>query len=108
MDIFVTLLFWSLAIFFLYGAWNNFQARGNVRQMYRNWGYPDGFHLVTASLEFIAAILLAIQSLRIFGAVLASIVMIAAIATLVRAGVRKPIVTPAIVLAFSSLGIAIA
>ncbi|WP_421367982.1 DoxX family protein [Agrobacterium tumefaciens] len=108
MSIAAELLFWLLGIFFLYGAINNFLARGNLRETYRQWGYPEGFHLVTAGLEFIAAILLVFPSTRIFGAALASCVMIAATATLLRAGLHKPAIIPAIVLAFSSLGIAVA
>ncbi|MBX9455459.1 MAG: DoxX family protein [Rhizobium sp.] len=108
MSIAAELLFWSLAIFFLYGAINNFLARGNLRETYRRWGYPEGFHLVTAGLEFVAAILLAVPSTRIFGAGLASCVMIAATATLLKVGARKPAITPGIVLAFSSLAIAVA
>lgn len=103
MDIAATVLFWALAIFFLYGAINNFLARGNLRETYRRWGYPDGFHLVTASLEFIAAILLAIPSTRLLGAALASCVMIAALGTLLRAGLRRQALAPGIVLAFSGL-----
>ncbi|KQV36351.1 DoxX family protein [Rhizobium sp. Root1204] len=101
-------LFWALAIFFLYGALNNFLARGNLRETYRNWGYPDGFHYVTAVLEFIAAILLIVPSTRIFGAALASCVMVAATGTLLRAGLRKQAIIPGIILAFSGLGVAAA
>jgi len=107
MDIAAELLFWALAIFFLYGAVNNFLARGNLRETYRRWGYPDGFHLVTATLEFVAAILLVVPSTRIFGAALASCVMIAAVATLLRAGLRKQTIAPGIVLVLSGLGIAV-
>lgn len=108
MDIVVASFFWALAIFFVYGALNNFLARGDLRETYRRWGYPDGFHLVTAALEFIAAILLLIPSTRILGAALASCVMIAAIATLLRAGLRKQVFTPGVVLALSGLGVAVA
>ena len=108
MSIVVGLFFWALAIFFLYGALNNFLARGNLRETYRRWGYPDGFHYVTAALEFIAAILLVIPSTRILGTALASCVMIAAMATLLRAGLRKQALAPGIVLAFSGLAAAVA
>lgn len=80
------LLFWVLAIFFFYGAVNNFLARGNLRETYRNWGYPAGFHYVTAVLELVAAIFFAIPSTRVLGSALASCIMIAAILTLWRAG----------------------
>lgn len=108
MNIVISLFFWALAIFFFYGALNNFLARGNLRETYRRWGYPDGFHYVTAVLEFIAAILLLIPGTRIFGAALASGVMIAAIGTLLRAGLRKQALTPGVVLALSGLGVAVA
>jgi hypothetical protein len=108
MDVATSLLFWALALFFLCGAINNFLARGNLRETYRNWGYPDGFHLVTAALELIVAVLLLIPSTRIIGAALASGVMIAALATLLRAGLRKQAFAPATVLAFSGLGVAVA
>jgi len=108
MDIVAILLFWALAAFFLFGALNNFQARGNLRETYRRWGYPDGFHYVTAALEFIAAILLTLPNTRILGAILASIVMIAALSTLLINGLRKQAVTPSIVLALCGLGVAVA
>ncbi len=108
MSVVITLFFWSLAVFFLYGAYNNFVARGNLRETYRRWGYPDGFHYVTAGLELLASILLVIPSTRIFGSALASLVMIAALATLMRAGLRRQSVAPGIALALSCLGIAVA
>lgn len=108
MDIVATLLFWALAVFFLYGAVNNFLARGNLRETYRRWGYPDGFHYVTAALELVAAILLATPSTRILGAALASCVMVAAMATLLRARLHKQALTPGVVLVLSGLGFFIA
>jgi hypothetical protein len=102
------LLFWGLAIFFLKGALTNFLSRGKLRETYRSWGYPDGFHNVTAALELIAAILLIVPSTRIFGAALASCVMAAAIVTLLRAGLHKQTLLPGAVLAISGLGGAVA
>ncbi|MEB2848037.1 DoxX family protein [Endobacterium cereale] len=108
MNIVITLFFYALGIFFLYGALNNFLARGNLRQTYRQWGYPDGFHYVTAALEFIAAVLLFIPGTRLFGAALAAAIMLAAIATLLKAGLRKQSLMPGVVLAFSTIGVAVA
>ena len=103
-DVVATLLFWALAAFFFYGALNNFLARGTLRETYRRWGYPDGFHYVTAALEFIAAILLAMPSTRLFGAALAACVMVAAITTLLRAGLHKQALAPGFVLVLCGLG----
>ncbi len=108
MNIVVTLLFWALALFFLYGARNNWLARGNLRETYRRWGYPDGFHHVTAVLEGVAAILLLVPGTRIVGALLACGVMLAAIGTLLKAGLFRQTMTPGIILALCGLGIAVA
>ncbi|KQS76388.1 DoxX family protein [Rhizobium sp. Leaf383] len=99
------LFFGALALFFAYGALNNFLARGNLRETYRHWGYPDGFHYVTAALELLVAVFLLIPGTRVFGAALAICVMLAALATLFKAGLRKQAVAPAVVLAVSTIGL---
>ena len=78
------LLAWFLAAFFLIGGIGNWLLPGNVRADYKRWGYPSWFHRVTAVLEIVSSVLLAVASVRIWGIALGSTVMLAAIATLLR------------------------
>ena len=71
----------ALAAFFLFGAWSN--ASGVSAQAYVKWGYPEGFHVVTAACEFLVAIALVFPRTRVYGAALGTAVMVAALATLV-------------------------
>jgi hypothetical protein len=76
---------WLIIVIFAAGAIVNLVAPGSIRDEYKRWGYPVGFRFVTAALEFAAAILMVIPSARSAGLILASLIMLAAIATLVRA-----------------------
>ena len=70
----------ALAAFLLLGSvMNAFNAKTIAE--YRQWGYPDRFHYLTACLEFAAAMLLLSASTRKIGLSLAALVMVAAIGT---------------------------
>ena len=56
-----------------------------VRDSYERWGFPKGFHLVTAVLELAAAGLILYPPLRLVGMGLAFLILVAALATLLRA-----------------------
>lgn len=70
-----------LAAFFLIGAGGNIIAPPGIVADYARWGYPSWFHYVTGLLELSAAILLAIKSLRFWGAAIGAAAMVGAAAT---------------------------
>lgn len=76
---------WLLAVAFLAGGIVNLLGSASVRADYRRWGYPDGFHLVTGILQSIAAVMIAIPAIRLWGLAIAAIVCFAAALTLIRA-----------------------
>jgi len=71
----------ALAAFFVVGSMTNIFASPSIYAEYLQWGYPGWFHFVTGSLELTTAILLAWKRTRLWGAVLGSTVMLAALAT---------------------------
>jgi hypothetical protein len=53
-----------------------------IRESYKTWGYPEGFHLVTGILEVAAAGLMIFASTRYYGLKLGAAITIAAVITL--------------------------
>lgn len=88
-----------LAAFFLVGGTMNLFPPEAVRRDYARWGYPDGFHYVTGGLELLAAALLALPRSRGFGRAIATMVMLAALTTLLVFAEYGHAAGPAIVLA---------
>lgn len=70
-----------MAVYFAVSALISFFPPEAIRSDYKRWGYPDGFHLVTAALLAISAALLLTPAAAVYGALLASLVMAAALAT---------------------------
>lgn len=93
------ILAWLLAIFFLVGAFGNTFVSPEIAADYARWGYPAGFHYLTAIMELATAVMLIIKPLRLYGALLGSAVMAAAVATVVVHGEFSHAVPPAVVLA---------
>ncbi|MDE1985126.1 MAG: DoxX family protein [Alphaproteobacteria bacterium] len=60
---------------------------GFVREAYRRWEFPPGFYRVTAVLDLLAAVFLAVPETRLWGIGLAGMITFAAVATLL--GHRK-------------------
>ncbi len=94
------LLGWFLSAFFIVGAFGNWLAPSHVRGDYARWGYPDRFHRVTAILELLVAILLALASTRLWGVGLGLTVMLAALATLLRHREFRHAIAPLAVILF--------
>ncbi|PBQ13278.1 DoxX family protein [Pseudomonas syringae] len=90
-----------LAAFFLIGAIGNIFVPPEIAADYARWGYPSWFHYVTGSFELSAAILIAIKSMRFWGAVLGSAVMVGAAGTVLLHGEFTHAVAPLVVLAIS-------
>src|SRR5207245_1813300 len=78
-----------LAAAFAAGALVHFIGPRPLRDAYRGWGYPPGFHYVTALLHVTTAGLLLWRPGRIFAVAIAIGVSIAALATLVKHGEWK-------------------
>lgn len=55
-----------------------------ARENFARWGYPAGFHRVTGFVEVVAGLLLMIPATSQVGAIENSVIMLAAVATLVR------------------------
>jgi uncharacterized membrane protein YphA (DoxX/SURF4 family) len=62
----------------------NFAGPASVRESFARWGYPAGFHRVTGGLEIAAGLLLLIPATSRFGAIGSTIILLAAMATLIR------------------------
>lgn len=97
-----TLLAWLLAAFFLIGAIGNIFATEQIAADYARWGYPGWFHYLTGSLELITAMLLALISLRFWGAVLGAVLMVAASSTVLLHREYGHAIAPLVVLASSA------
>jgi uncharacterized membrane protein YphA (DoxX/SURF4 family) len=62
----------------------NFAGSISVRTSFARWGYPTGFHRVTGGLEIAAGLLLLIPVTSRVGAIGSAIILLAAVATLIR------------------------
>lgn len=92
---------WLLAAFFVLGGVMNIFVSPQAVADYERWGYPAWFHYVTGTLELTAAALLIRKKTRFLGAMLASLVMIAAATTVLSNGEISHALAPLIVLAVS-------
>lgn len=62
----------------------NFAGPAPVRESFARWGYPAGFHRVTGGLEVATGLLLLIPVTSRVGALGSAIILLAAVATLIR------------------------
>ena len=62
----------------------NFVGPRSVRDSFKRWGYPAGFHRVTGGLEAIAGLLLLIPATSWAGAIGSVVILTAAVITLIR------------------------
>jgi hypothetical protein len=93
----------ALAAFFIVGSLSNIFAPASIYEEYLRWGYPRWFHFVTGSLELTTAVLLARAQTRLWGSVLGSFVMLAALATVTLHGQYGHGVAPLVVATLSLL-----
>lgn len=62
----------------------NFAGPRSVRESFARWGYPAGFHRVTGGFEVAAGLLLLIPITSRVGAIGSAMILLAAVATLIR------------------------
>lgn len=79
-----TELSWLLAIAFLGAGIFNGLGSASVKDGFIRWGYPDWWNVVTAALEIMAAVLIAVPATRLLGLVLGVAICVAAVATVLR------------------------
>lgn len=80
---------------------------GNAGASFKRWGYPKGWRFVTAGLELFAAACLLVQSTRLIAIVGLALLMVAAVATLMKAREPIPKVVPAVIFLAMVLGDAV-
>jgi hypothetical protein len=75
---------WLLvAAFFGAGLFNAIGTRA-TREGFVRWGYPGWWHLVTGGLEILSAVLIALPVGRVAGLVFGTLIIAAALATVLR------------------------
>ncbi|RZJ32518.1 MAG: DoxX family protein [Brevundimonas sp.] len=94
---------WAVAAFYVVGAIGNWIAPPTIQADYSRWGYPGWFHYLTAVMEMAAAVMLFLPEWRIAGAVLGTLVMLGALATVLRHREFTHAIAPSVVAAFSIL-----
>jgi hypothetical protein len=74
---------WLLAIAFAGAGLFNAVGGAAVQAQFMRWGYPTWWNLVTAAVEMLGAALIVVPETRMWGLALGTMVMIAAIATVI-------------------------
>ena len=74
-----------LGVFFFASGAVNIIGASKIREAFRRWGYPNGFHLLNGALQILAGGLILFSPTRAYGLALAAIVCIIAALTLVKA-----------------------
>lgn len=87
-----------LAAFFVIGGIGNIFVSAENAANYQRWGYPDWFHYVTGILELAVAGLLIFKPTRLWGALLAVAVMIAAAVSVLSHGEYAHAIAPLVIL----------
>lgn len=79
-----TLSIWLLAAAFIGAGLFNAIGTRATRDGFARWGYPRGWHWVTGGLEILSGILIALPQGHTAGLVLGSIIITAAVLTVLR------------------------
>jgi hypothetical protein len=95
----VQILSWVLAAFFVVGFVINTFAVKLIGPDYSRWGFPDWFHFVSGGLDLAVALLLPAAVTRPVGVLLGCSTMLAAIATVIRYREYRRALPPLVVFA---------
>jgi hypothetical protein len=95
-------MLWVLAAFFALGAIGNIFASESILADYERWGYPSWFHYITGLVELTVSLLL-ITRFRMWGALLGSLIMASAVATVLFHGEYPRAIPPLVTLALCLL-----
>jgi len=75
---------WAISGLFAVSALVHFAGPGFIRRAYAHWEFPPKFHRVTGVVELLSAAFLAEPTTRIWGVVLAGMVISVAVVTLLK------------------------
>ena len=80
----VTLLSWLLAVVFFGAGIVNAAGSAAIKDGFVRWGYPAWWCRVTGGLEMVTALLIAVPATRLVGVILGTLIVVVAVATVVR------------------------
>jgi TRAP-type mannitol/chloroaromatic compound transport system permease small subunit len=89
---------WLAAAAFFVGAAVNARGATTIRNDFVRYGYPSWWCWITAALEFLTVVLLLMPSTFSVGITLGALIMIAAIASVMRARSYRHVPPPAVFL----------
>lgn len=98
-----TIFVWVMAAFYVLSGIGPLANMKKTSAQYVGWGYPSWWPFVTAVFEVVIGVLLVSPQTRMAGVVLGVLVMLAAIATVLRAKEYGHAVPPVIVLVLTAL-----
>jgi len=98
-----TIAIWLLVAAFLGAGVFNAIGTHATRESFVRWGYPAGWHWVTGGLEILSAILIALPRGREAGLVLGTIIIAAALLTVLRHRDYSHLAPPNVFLALIAL-----
>jgi uncharacterized membrane protein len=98
---------WLLSAIFAAGAAVHLLGFRFVREAYARWQYPSGFREVTGTLLALASIFLSLPVTRIFGLILAAVVMFLSAITLINHR-QYTVAAPLVALLFALVPVSLA
>ncbi len=72
----------SLSVLFAFAATLHLAAPRALREGYRRWQFPQGFYYVAGIAQLFAAVFLAVPQTRIWGGILAAVILFVAVTSL--------------------------
>ena len=79
-----TVLLWLLVVAFLGAGLFNAIGTTGTKSDFVRWGYPAWWCRVTGGLEMVTALLIAVPATRLVGVILGTLIVVVAVATVVR------------------------
>jgi len=98
-----TIFVWLVAVFYAVAGVAPLGKFSDTSKQYVAWGYPTWFPFVTAVLEVAVGVLLVLPAMLMAGVGLGVLIMLAAIATLIRSKEYSHAIAPVVVLVVTVL-----